>query len=376
MAKDLQSLRYDLHKLKQVLFHSIGIIGIRLLKNPDILMGMLYEQKMSDVLYHIQKDVYVIICRDLNQQEFQCISDGIKVTLHKRCNGAVSIYDLYSCDDPRPGQMIRMVMKLIQANQDMLELNEQHREMLRQIREGNYLIYLQPKANNGTGKIIGAEALVRYRKDDGSIFPPSHFIPQLEKEGLIYYVDLFIFEQTCRIQQRWKECGYELYPISLNFSRITLMHEDLIEMMEYRRMKYGVEARWIEIEITESVEMMDMGQLKRIANEIIAHGYRLSLDDFGVSFSNISILSLLKFDTLKIDRSIVEGICQNSRLQTIIKGLFDVCDELNIDVVAEGIEHRCQMETLLALGCNCVQGYLIGHPVEAAFYEKLYRMRK
>lgn len=150
------------------------------------------------------------------------------------------------------------------------------------------------------------------------------------------------------------------------------MHEDLIKTMNRIQNRYGVSKEYIEIEITESVEMMDKEKLKEIGSQIAENGYRLSLDDFGVSFSNISILSILKFNTLKIDRSIVEDICQNERLQIIIKGLIEVCHMLGIEVIAEGIETKKQMKTLFYLGCDSIQGYLIGRPISEDAYEKIY----
>ena len=167
-----------------------------------------------------------------------------------------------------------------------------------------------------------------------------------------------------------------MYPISLNFSRITLMHEDLLKTMNDIQKHYAVPRNLIEIEITESIELMDKEKLKQIGQQIEGNGYRLSLDDFGVSFSNISILSILKFNTLKIDRSIAEDICGNERLQIIIKGLIEVCHELGIDVIGEGIETRKQMNMLYQMGCDNIQGFLIGRPISVEAYENVYLSKK
>lgn len=369
---DKRNLINDLRDLKNILFDSIGVIGIKVIGNPYKLVRTLKRESMKHSFYHIQDDVYVILCKDVPKQEFDHFFHKVKTDLKSRYDGAVSVYDLYSQEDPQPEQMILMIMKLIQVNQDALEISEEHKVILKELEDGCYIMYLQPKADSRTGIINGAEALVRYKSRNGSIFPPGRFIPQLEQKGLIYHIDIFIFEETCRILRRWQDTGHEPYPISLNFSRITLMHEDLIKTMNRIQKRYRVSKEYIEIEITESVEMMDKEKLKEIGSQIAENGYRLSLDDFGVSFSNISILSILKFNTLKVDRSIVEDICQNERLQIIIKGLIEVCHMLGIEVIAEGIETKRQMKTLFYLGCDSIQGYLIGRPIAEDAYEKIY----
>lgn len=373
---DKKNLRRDLDALKDVLFDSFGVIGIKLIGSPYFLVRILKKESIRYRFYHLQSDVYVIVCRDAERESFDIFYRKIKFELKNRYDGSISIYNLYSCDEPQPEHMIMMVLKLIQVNQDALETSTEQKTIMMELKEKRYVMYLQPKADSQTGRITGAEALVRYRSENGSIFPPIRFIPQLEQKGLIFFIDIFIFEETCRLLKRWMETDHELYPISLNFSRITLMHEDLIKTMNEIQGRHGVPRELIEIEITESVEMMDKEKLKQIGHQIEQNGYRLSLDDFGVSFSNISILSILKFDTLKIDKSIVEDICKNERLQVIIKGLIEVCHMLDIHVVAEGIETKKQMKTLFQLGCDSIQGYLIGRPVAAETYEKIYVSKK
>ena len=376
VAVDQKRLKNDLKDLKQVLFTTIGVIGIKVIGNPHMLVSVLKSGRLKHTLYHVQNDVYIVVCRDIEKTAFERFCHRVNYDLKSRYDGAISFYEAYGDDEPDPQGMILLVMKLIQANQDTFGLNDEHRTIMDELEKGRYLMFLQPKADSRTGEIVSAEALVRYRSESGSVFPPGRFIPQLEQKGLIYHVDIFMFEQTCRILKKWQGEQKLLYPISLNFSRVTLMHENLIETMNHIQQHYGVARGLIEIEITESVEMMDKKKLKRIAAQIIQNGYRLSLDDFGVSFSNISILSILKFDTLKIDRSIVEDICRNARLQVIIRTLIEMCHELDICVIAEGIETRKQMKTLHQLGCDWVQGYLIGRPVAVEVYEKVYELKK
>lgn len=369
---DQKLLQDDLNELKTILFKSIGIIGIQLMGEPYSMVRILKKEGIGYRLYHLKDDIYVVFCMDYTKKKFDRFYNHIKNGLKIQYDGAVSIYQFYSMDDPEPEYLISMVLKLIQANRDILKTNEEQQKVIQEIEEGNYLMYLQPKADAITGKITGAEALVRYRSNNGSIFPPGRFISRLENKGLIYFVDMFIFEETCRMLERWKQEGQELYPISLNFSRMTLMHEDLLAAMNKIQANYDVARELIEIEITESIDMMDKDTLREIGETIEENGYRLSLDDFGVCFSNLSILYIVRFDTLKIDRSIVQDIGMNERLRVIIKGLIDTCHKLNICVIAEGVETKKQRKELNALGCDCIQGYLIGRPIDKDIFEKVH----
>ena len=369
---DQKLLQKDINALKTGLFKSIGIIGIQLIEESYSMMHILKKENINFRLYHIREDIYVVTCVNITRKKFKRFYGNLKNSLNNQYDDAVSIYQIFSNEDLDIERLISMVLGMIQANQDKLKMNTDLIKLMQEIKDGNYIVFLQPKADSATGCVIGAEALVRYRNNDGSIFPPGRFISRLEKKGLIYFVDIFVFEETCRILEKWKRQGKELYPISLNFSRMTLMHENLLDIINMIQEKYDVVRELIEIEITESVDMMDKDTLKEIGDRIKEHGYRLSLDDFGVCFSNLSILYIIKFDILKIDKSIVKDISTNERLQILIKGLIETCHKLDIHVIAEGVETKKQMKALHTVGCDYIQGYLIGRPIDRDIFERVH----
>ena len=169
-----------------------------------------------------------------------------------------------------------------------------HQNLTRSLNQRRFEIYLQPKAEISTGKIKGAEALIRYRDEEHGLITPDKFIPQLESAGLIRYIDFFVLEEVCKTLQHWKSKGIELFPVSLNFSRATLLEKGVVERIIQTSDRYGIERSLLEIEITESIGDLEHRILSEISKKIIQEGYRLSLDDFGAQYSNLSILSTLE----------------------------------------------------------------------------------
>ena len=202
--------------------------------------------------------------------------------------------------------------------------------------------------------------------------PPGKFIPALEKNNLIRYIDLFVFEEVCKVLQKWDRMGVESPMISLNFSRKTLLEDHLIDMMEETVSKYQVDKNLIEIEITE--DLADVG--KTIVYQMVKHirhaGFRVSLDDFGTNYSNLSILSELEFDTLKIDRSLIHSLESEEKNRIILRNVIQMCKELKVSIIAEGVESERQRDILMRLGCLLIQGYLYSKPIPVHEFEKKF----
>ncbi|EHJ7843741.1 MAG: EAL domain-containing protein [[Clostridium] innocuum] len=337
---------------------TMGVMAVRIDQSPAV-----FEYTRNRYIYELYKDFYLIVFIDIEWKDFEALCK-------KQTVKQAPIYSTFSNDDPDAQQLIMQVMKQLQVNRKDADHTMNH--VLMDIKNGCYRMYLQPKMDIGHNTIVGAEALVRYCNEDGIILPPAKFISQLEDQGMIFHIDLFIFEEVCKQLRNWKQKGKELLPISLNFSRITLLNDHLIWKMNEIQHQYGVDRKLIEIEITESVGEMDQRLLKKIGMQISNHGYRLSLDDFGVRYSNVALLSLLPFHTLKLDKGIVQELEENKKLQIIIEDLIQLCKRLEIDFIAEGIETMAQKELLKELGCTKIQGYLVNRPISVADYEKIY----
>ena len=246
------------------------------------------------------------------------------------------------------------------------------RELLALIKNGNFKMFLQPKADCNTYQVNGAEALVRYMAEDGKIVMPDNFIPTLEREYLIQYIDLFIFEEVCKLLARWKNEGRELMIISLNFSRQTALEPTLMDNLSKIVNKYQVPNDYIEIEITETLGDYENATIAEICKLIKEQGFRMALDDFGSRYTNMSMLSIVPVDVLKLDRGIVKDVLKNRSNRLVLKVVLSLCSELGISAIAEGVETREQLEMLRTLHCDDFQGYLLSKPIPVDEFEKLF----
>lgn len=354
--KDGNQLLEDIKKWQTEYFVSMGVIG---LNTEEILLKYLKHNHKHTYVYHFQNTLYLTIMTDISFTEFDTICNELKEDYKK-------LYSAYSDEEPEPEKMIRQIMKRLQVNRESHAILENN--LLTDIKAGNYPIYLQPKKNCITKEIIGAEALIRYQKNS-VILPPSKFIEEFERNGLISDIDLYMFEEVCRLLKNWSERKMRIYPISLNFSRVTLMDDHLLQKMNEIQELYGVNRNLLDIEVTESVGEMDKQLLERIGKEISDNGYKLSLDDFGVRYSNVALLVTLPFNSLKLDKSIIQNLVTNYKIQLMVKNLIQLCNQLHVEFIAEGIETKEQEEYLMKLGCNLIQGYLVSKPLDVKTYE-------
>ena len=182
---------------------------------------------------------------------------------------------------------------------------------------------------------------------------------------LIRYLDFYMLEEVFRLLSRWKSEGKPLIPVSVNFSRITLLESDLFQMLTEIKSKYDVPCDMVMIEITESIGDMEHKVIEAIGSKLRKAGFRISLDDFGADYANMSILSIMHFDELKLDKSLVENLVESEKNQIIVRCIIEMCRSLHVDCVAEGVESREQLELLKDYGCTTIQGYYYSKPVEA-----------
>lgn len=245
-------------------------------------------------------------------------------------------------------------------------------ELMASLEKGNFLVYLQPKVVLGSNRVVGAEALIRYHDEKKGLIMPNQFIEILERNNFIRYIDLYVFEVVCRLLSEWKTRGKTLPVISLNFSRLTLLEPKLLSSMEDIISRYHVPRKLVEIEITESLSDMGKSVLFQTARDIYDSGYSVSLDDFGTKYTNLSILNDINFDTLKLDKSLVDSLDERRKNQIILKNIIYMCGDLGIKVIAEGIETRRQEEILRAMSCEQGQGYLYGKPMPIREFERRY----
>lgn len=244
------------------------------------------------------------------------------------------------------------------------------KDLLEQIRNGGFRMFLQPKVNIITGKTVGAEGLIRLYDVEKGIIPPGYFISLLEKHSLVHYVDMFILSRAFQFQYKAKKEGRPMVPISVNFSKNTLAFPKLLSYIRAQCERYGEPEGMIRIEITETISNMDHIEVRNIARELHKMGFSISMDDFGTKYSNMTVLTQFDFDTVKIDRSMVMDIVGNDKKQKILKYLIGMLKELGMEIVVEGVETAEQVTVLKELGCDIVQGFFFGKPeAEEKFYE-------
>lgn len=237
---------------------------------------------------------------------------------------------------------------------------------------GEFIVYLQPKFGLGEiNSVVGAEALVRWQHE-GKLIPPGEFIPLFEKNGFVNKIDYYVFEEVCKLQKKYVSMGYEPKIISVNMSRTHIHHPGFVDELAAMCEKYGIDTKYIEIEITESAAYEDMDILCDIFREIKSKGFHVSIDDFGTGYSSLNMLKDLPVDVLKIDRSfLTENADEHESASVIIGCVVSLAAALSIRTICEGIETREQAVLLTKLGCNMAQGFFFARPMPVPDYEKL-----
>lgn len=242
--------------------------------------------------------------------------------------------------------------------------------MLTALENHEFEVYLQPKIDLNTGFVAGAEALVRWNDPQSGIIPPNLFIPFFEKNGFITKIDLFVFEEVCKLLRKWIDEETKPIPVSANLSQIHLKNPAFLAEFEAVYKKYEIPASLLEIEITESIVFENLEFLIHVIDQIHAIGFRCSLDDFGSGYSSLNILKDIRVDTIKIDKAFLDSKAQNvGRTKSIIKSVVELAKNLHMKTVTEGVETQEQAEFLKSIDCDMAQGFLFSKPVPITEFE-------
>ncbi len=238
------------------------------------------------------------------------------------------------------------------------------------LEDGELVLYIQPKVNMSTGRIIGGEALVRWLHPEKGLVPPGEFIPVLEKNGFIINVDEYIWEKVFAYLGKLKEEGRELVPISINVSRLHAYDTQLAENLIRLREKYDIPAEYVPLELTESAFLEDeKGMYQRMEN-LRSQGFLVSMDDFGTGYSTMNMLKNQTLDEIKIDREFIRDL-EKDKSQIIIRNTIAMLQQLGAHIVIEGVETEEQKEFLLACNCTDVQGFLFYRPMPVEEFNRL-----
>lgn len=223
-------------------------------------------------------------------------------------------------------------------------------------------VHFQPKVETQSGRLLGAEALLRWDSAELGSIPPTRFIPLAEETGFIMELGFWVLCETCRQIALWDEAGLHVPVVAINLSVKQLERGNLPELLRTIMRETGITPERLELEITESV-IMGMEDAFAMLADLRALGVRLALDDFGTGYSSLSYLRKLPVQTLKIDQGFIAGIGKNRSDEAIVQAMVDISRSLNLASVAEGVETAEQFAFLSRLGCEQVQGFLFGRPV-------------
>ncbi|MBO4981637.1 MAG: GGDEF domain-containing protein [Lachnospiraceae bacterium] len=235
----------------------------------------------------------------------------------------------------------------------------------------NFLLYYQPQFYAGNKKLRGVEALIRWKDGNNGMISPSVFIPIAEKNGAIIPIGSWVVERSIEQYARWSRQYGKHFILSINISALQCGKEDFVDSILGMIKKYDVQPSEIELEITESILIDDFEAVSSKLKLLRKHGIRISLDDFGTGFSSLSYLKKLPIDTLKIDKSFIDTVLTDSPTRIITESIINMVKTLGFESVAEGVEAEQQYRYLHAVGCDVIQGYLLGKPQTAEDIERL-----
>lgn len=253
----------------------------------------------------------------------------------------------------------------------MLEEQNILNDMEYALKENQFKVYYQPVYSLSTGKIVSAEALVRWEHPEKGMLYPNSFIPLFEHNGFITKLDTYVWETVCKWLSWWESQGNEVYPVSVNVSRVHLYDSNFCNEMMAIIEKYHIDSSLLKLEITESAYTENEKQLLFIMNQLQRSGFEILMDDFGSGYSSLNMLKDVPVDVLKIDMRFLCDFEKSTRAGSILTSVIQMAKRLKLPVIAEGVETNEQAKYLRNIGCNSAQGYYFSKPVPIEEFEKL-----
>ncbi|MBU3114731.1 EAL domain-containing protein [Clostridium lacusfryxellense] len=382
----------DLDKFKAIndtFGHAVGdivLVGVaeRLVKNTGL----------KDIVSRIGGDEFIVIIRDLKysssatviaeklvkelceafiyNEELLYIGASIGISLFPDhgtdVDTLIKYSDLAMYEAKKSGGH-RCTLFNNSMNDDNMHKLEMEKNLGNALEKNEFITYYQPIMDLKSMKISSAESLIRWKRDDKFI-QPIEFIPTAKKIGEMVEIDNWMLYNACKQCRKWQKLSNKNFSISVNTSYKQLIQVNFVQLVMNILHDQLLDPMYLNLEITEGEAMENINLVIKVLLELKSHGIKISMDDFGTGYSSLSWLSKLPIDTIKIDRSLIIDLNNNSKNIIIIKSIIAVANSLNIKIIAEGIETKTESATLKELGCEYIQGYLIGKPMTASNFQR------
>jgi diguanylate cyclase (GGDEF)-like protein len=322
-----------------------------------ILLSLSAPYSIAGQDLHINGSIGISVCPEDGRDADTLIKNADTAMYHAKENG-------------------RNNFQFFKAEMNMRAVERQSIEgsLRRALEREEFLLNYQPKVNLDTGEITGVEALIRWQQPDRGLLQPSQFVPIAEDCGLIVQIGRWVLREACRQARAWQTAGLPLMPIAVNVSAVEFRDKGFVEGVRAILSETGLEARYLELELTEGVLMEDAESTASVLQELKSMGVQVAVDDFGTGYSSLSHLQQFPIDVLKIDQSFVQRITGDPDDSPIVSAIISMGKSLKHLVVAEGIETQKQRAYLQTQRCAEGQGYLFGRPVAAAQFAHLLHM--
>ncbi|WLI91389.1 EAL domain-containing protein [Massilia sp. R2A-15] len=233
----------------------------------------------------------------------------------------------------------------------------------RALQRNEFVLHFQPQVDLRSGHVTGMEALLRWQSPELGLVPPMQFVPVAEESNLIVAIGQWVLDQACATLRRWQDGGVPLVPLAINVAASQFANQDLDQLVRATLERYGIEPRWLSLELTEGLSMEDPEASIALMNRLKAIGITLSIDDFGTGYSNLSYLKRFPVDKLKIDQAFTRGLTVVPEDGAIVTAVIRLAHSLGLRAVAEGVETEAQLRLLASEGCDEMQGYYFSRPV-------------
>lgn len=357
----------------------------------DIWQMLVSGLKEDEFAAHVRDDIYIMFLLasddDSLLDRLKHISDRInrraKQIQVKGIHARYGIYHMNESDELQDAygkaRMAREHAKIHkeqryafydEIDHERIQQDEQLEERFEEsLKAGDFEVWYQPKYSAASGEIVGSEALVRWRDKDGSMISPGRFIPLFEQNGMIAKLDEYMFRAVTRQQAKWKDEGRKIYPVSINLSRASLYYADVFERYQSILKESGIEPEYIQLEVTESA-MEGKKDIRVLLEQFRNMGIQILMDDFGTGYSSLATLNMRCFDTIKLDKSLIDHIGDKNG-EILLCYIIDMGHQLELHITAEGVENPKQLEFLKQNKCDDIQGFLFARPMASDQFEKL-----